>query len=205
MFCSNCGAKVSGNFCSKCGAAVKGAVAASVETPQDWSGMVYYEKLITIPEVRSLISKNASVAEKHLSAEEFLALADKVIPLGVPLEKIVAVAQPIYAHLGLKTGEEHSEILSIPPGIVIVSALCSLAHHGQVLQHVQQFDDGCLLEATLPSDMWSFEGTLSVSIHQTPVGTRVDGSTKIKGQIYDWGKSKRCLEALFDDMKVTPA
>lgn len=204
VFCSNCGAEVSGNFCSKCGSAVRGAAASSPEIPQDWSGEINYEKLIGIPEVRSLVSSHAAMAEKHLSAEEFLALADKVIPLGVPLEKIVAVAQPIYAHLGLKTGDDHSETLSIPPGSVIVSTLCSLARHGQALQRVQQFIDGCLLEATLPSDMWSFEGTLSVSIHRTPIGTRIDGATKIKGQIYDWGKSKRCLEALFDDIKGTP-
>ena len=204
MFCSNCGAEVSGNFCSKCGSAVRGAASSNPETPHDWSSEVNYEKLISIPEVRNLIVKHASMAEKHLSSEEFLALADNVIPLGVPLEKIVAVTQPVYAHLGLKTGGEHSETLSGPVGTIIVSALCSLARHGQVLKHVQQFDDGCLLEATLPSDMWSFEGTLSVNIHQTTAGTRIDGSTKIKGQIYDWGKSKRCLEALFDDMKAIP-
>ena len=45
MFCSNCGAEVSGNFCSKCGSAVMGAAASSPEIPQDWSGEINYEKL----------------------------------------------------------------------------------------------------------------------------------------------------------------
>ncbi len=145
------------------------------------------------------------MAEKPLSGEEFLALSDKIIPLGLPLEKLGAVIQPISAQLGVKTGNEYSETLPIPPGIVIVSALCSLARHGQVLQQVQQFEDGCLLEATLPSDMWSWEGSLYVSVHKTAAGTRVDGATQIKGQLFDWGKSKRCLETLFADIRAVPA
>ncbi len=135
----------------------------------------------------------------------FLAFSDKVIPLGLSLEKLGAVVQPISAQLGVKTGNEYSETLSSPPGTVIISALCSLTRHGQVLQQVRQFEDGCLLEATLPSDMWSFEGALYVSVRKTGAGTRVDGATKIKGQLFDWGKSKRCLETLFADIKATPA
>jgi hypothetical protein len=36
-------------------------------------------------------------------------------------------------------------------------------------------------------------------------GTRVDGATQIKGQLFDWGKNKRCVETLFADIKATPA
>ena len=115
------------------------------------------------------------------------------------------VVQPISAQLGIKTGNEYSETLSSSPGTVIVSALCSLARHVQVLQQVRQFEDGYLLEATLPSDMWSFEGALYVSVLKTEAGTRVDGATKIKGQLFDWGKSKCCLETLSADIKATPS
>ncbi len=205
MFCSNCGAEVSGNFCSKCGAPLGDVSASSATVAQDWSREMLYEKLIRIPEVRDTVSRHAAMAKKRLSGEEFLAFSDKVIPLGVSLEKLGAVVQPIYVQLGVKTGKEYSETLSSPPGTVIVSALCSLARHGQVLQQVRQFEDGCLLEATLPSDMWSFEGALYVSVRKTGTGTRVDGATKIKGQLFDWGKSKRCLETLFADIKATPA
>lgn len=205
MFCSNCGAEVSGNFCSKCGTPLKDVSASSSAVAQDWSREVLYEKLIRIPEVRDIVGRHAAMAKKHLSGEEFLAFSDKVIPLGVSLEKLGAVVQPIYAQLGVKTGKEYSETLSSPPGTVIVSALCSLARHRQVLQQVRQFEDGCLLEATLPSDMWSFEGALYVSVRKTGTGTRVDGATKIKGQLLDWGKSKRCLETLLADIKATPA
>ena len=205
MFCSNCGAEVSGNFCSKCGAPVRNVSVSPGGMAQDWSGEVRYEKLIRISEVRDIVSRHASMAKNRLSGEEFLAFSDKIIPLGFSLEKLGAVVQPISAQIGMKTGKEYSETLSSPPGTVIVAALCSLARHGQVMQQVRQFEDGCLLEATLPSDIWSFEGALYVSVRKTGTGTRVDGATKIKGQLFDWGKSKRCLETLFADIKATPA
>jgi hypothetical protein len=149
------------------------------------------------------------MAKKGLSGEGFLAISDKIIPLVIPLgfslETLGAVMQPIYAQLGIKTGKECSETLSSPAGTVIVAALCSLARHGQVIQQVRQFDDGCLLEATLPSDLWSWEGILYVTVRKADTGSRVDGATQIKGQLFDWGKSKRCLETLFADVKASPA
>jgi hypothetical protein len=94
---------------------------------------------------------------------------------------------------------------SIAPGTVIVRAICSFARNGQILQRVQQFEDGCLLEATIPSDMWSLEGALYVSVRKAGAGTCVEGTSKIQGQLFDWGKSRRCLETLFADLKATPA
>ncbi len=172
---------------------------------RDWSREVHYEKLIRIPEVRDRIGRQAAMAKKDLSAEEFLASFDKAVPRGVSLEKLGAVIQPLGAQLGIKTGKERSETLQSPPGTVIVSALCSLARHGQALQQVRQFEDGCLLEAILPSDMWSWEGRLYVSVREAGTGSRVDGATQIEGQLFDWGKSKRCLAALFADLKAAPA
>jgi hypothetical protein len=204
MFCSNCGAEASENFCSRCGAPLKNVPDSAGVVTQDWSREVRYEKLIRIPEVRDMISRHAAMAKKGLTGEELLAFLDKVIPLGFSLEKLGAIVQPISAQLGIKTGKEHSETLANHPGTIMVAALCSLARHGQVLQQVRQFEDGCLLEATLPSDMWSFQGTFYVSVRAVGTGTRVDGATKIKGQLFDWGKSKRCLETLFADIKATP-
>jgi hypothetical protein len=205
VFCWNCGAEVSGNFCSKCGAPLKDVPDSSAVVTQDWSREVQYEKIIRIPDVRDMISRHAAMAKKGLSGEEILALSDKVIPLGFSLEKLGAVLQPISAQLGIKTGKECSETLAIPPGTVMVTALCSLARHGQVLKQVRQLEDGCIVEASLPSDMWSFKGVLYVSVRKVGTGTRVDGATKIKGQIFDWGKSNGCLEALFADIKANPA
>jgi hypothetical protein len=204
MFCSNCGMEASGNYCSKCGTRLMDVQTSTTVVTQDWSREVRYEKLICITEVRDMIKRQAALSKKGLSGEEFLAFFDKVVPMGFSMEKLGAVVQPISAQLGVKTGKERSETLANPPGTVIVAVLCSLARHGQELHQVRQFEDGCLLEAKLPSDLWSFEGTIYVSIREIGKETRVDGATQIKGQLYDWGKSNRCLEGLFADIKTIP-
>ena len=65
-------------------------------------------------------------------------LADKLVPLGVPLEGLVSVVQPLYERLGIKTGKERAEQVAAPVGQVIVRALCSLARHGKTLRGVTQ-------------------------------------------------------------------
>lgn len=201
MFCSNCGAEASGKFCSQCGAALERSVAPADPVIDDWSQLVDYATLIRIPTVRDKIASHASQAPTRLSGEDFLALCDKVVSLGVPLAKIGAVGQSMYARLGVKTGKERSETLSTPPGTTIVAALCSLAWRGHLLQDVQQFEDGVHLKAELPSDIWSFQGDLLVDVRRSETGTRMDGATNIQGQIFDWGKSSRCLRTLFEDVK----
>ncbi|MDY7095018.1 MAG: zinc ribbon domain-containing protein, partial [Acidobacteriota bacterium] len=80
-------------------------------------------------------------------------------------------------------------------------ALCSLAQRGHPLQAVRQFEDGCLLIAKLPSDIWSFAGDLLVGVRKSGEGTHIEGATEIEGQAFDWGKSSRCLRTLFEDIQ----
>ena len=63
-----------------------------------------------------------------------------------------------------------------------------------------QAADGCLLEAALPSDLFSLEGDLLVSVRRVRELAEVDATTRIGGQMFDWGKSNRCLDQLFDDL-----
>ncbi len=152
-----------------------------------------------------MVNRHAAMMTKRLSGEQILSFYDEVIPLGYSQEKLAAVVQPISAHLGIKTGKKYSETLTSTPGTVIVAAICSLAKHGQALQQVQQFEDGCLIEATLPSDVWSLEGVLSISVRESGTGSYVDCATTIKGQLFDWGKSKRCLKVLVAEIKSNAA
>ena len=72
-------------------------------------------------------------------------------------------------------------------------------------QRVQQAEDGCLIEAELPSDWRAFAGQLIVSIHREPQGTRVEAAAKTPGQIYDWGKNQHALQRLFSDLQPRAA
>ncbi len=207
MFCSQCGSRAEGRFCSQCGAALTRVPAARPAPPQtlDWSNEVRYDVLIQLPEVRERIRRQSSLASRRLSGEELLGLYDKIVSPAVPLEKIAAVVQPIYAALGIGTGKRRTEVVSASPGRVMVRSLCSLARHGQELRAVRQAEDGCLLEARLPSDLWSLEGDLLVTVRRHATGTEVEAVTKIKGQLFDWGKSRRCLEQLYTDLQADAA
>lgn len=209
MFCHNCGAKAHGAYCSQCGTKIVSGEGEPEPTPpvhggndDDWVNEIRYEVLLNKRNVRDLIAQHAAQYQKRMSAEEFLGLCDKAfssVP-GLSLTKIGAIAQPLFADLGVKTGKNRVEVLNAPPGRVIVAILCSLARRGQSMSHVDQAQDGCLIRAALPSDMWSFAGDLLITVKRHGQGTAVEAATAIKGQLYDWGKSKRILSALFEDI-----
>jgi hypothetical protein len=204
MFCSECGKPAQGKFCSHCAAPLAVAELATDVVPTEivpeWDREVQYEMILKYPGVRETIERHARQAPKRLTGEQFLMLADKLVPLGIPLERLVSAAQPLYARLGIKTGKERASQVAAPVGQVIVRALCSLARNGQTLRGVTQALDGCLLEASLPSDLFSLEGNLLVSVRRNGAQAEVCGVTHIGGQLYDWGKSNRCLDALFTDL-----
>jgi hypothetical protein len=204
MYCSECGQRAHGKFCSHCGASLS---AEQRELPltelvPDWDREVQYEAILRFPGVREKIERHARQAPKRLSGEKFLQIADKVLPTPVPLEGLAAVVQPLYARLGIKTGKERIEAVSAPVGKAIVQTLCSLARNGQTVRSVTQANDGCLFEAVLPSDMFAMEGSLVVSVRRIGLQqAEVRGVTSIAGQLFDWGKSGRCLDQLFRDLE----
>jgi hypothetical protein len=223
MYCSNCGTKASGNFCFACGARLISAEDApspasgqpdpsdQAEKPadervlrHDWQHEIRYDVLLHVSEVRDLIARHAAQSRKTMTGEQFLSLCDKAFqPLaGVSLSTVVSIAAPIYSRLGIRTGKAHSEVIAKPAGKALVAALCSLARHGRQLKQVHQAQDGCVVEATLPSDLWSLEGELVISVRRHGPGTFIEATTKIPGQLYDWGKSKQCLQQLFEDVKM---
>jgi hypothetical protein len=204
MFCCECRKPAQGKFCSHCGVPIAIAETAvdvtAVELVRAWDREVQYKAIQKFPGVRETVERHAQQARKRMTGEQFLRLADTVVPLGVPLEGLAALAQPLYARLGIKTGKERARHVLAPVDQVIVRALCSLARHGQTLRGVTQASDGCLFEATLPSDLFSLEGVLLVSVRRSGSQAEVCGATRISGQFYDWGKSNRCLDELFTDL-----
>lgn len=221
MYCSNCGSKATGNFCASCGSALQASgqgrsagpapQTASQPAPTDWSEELRVDALLRVPEVRELVSRHAAQAAKRMTGEQFLDVCGKVLaPFGVSMGegvsmgKIAEVAQPIYARIGIGTGKTRAQVFDRPAGGVLVALLCSLARNGRTLKQASQAEDGCVIEATIPSDMWSLEGALLVTVQRRAEGTFVEAATKIKGQLFDWGKSKQLLDELFTDLTMTP-
>jgi hypothetical protein len=221
MYCSNCGSKATGNFCASCGSALQASAAGQstasaphipqAAAPGDWSEELRVDALLRVPEVRELVSKHAAQAAKRMTGEQFLDVCGKALePFGlamgggVSMGKVAEVAQPIYARMGIGTGKTRAQVFARPAGGVLVALLCSLARNGRTLRQASQAEDGCVIEAAIPSDMWSFEGDLLVTVQRRAEGTFVEAATKIKGQLFDWGKSKQLLDELFTDLTMTP-
>jgi len=158
--------------------------------------------LLRAPAVRDAIQAHARRARQGLTGEQFLAIADKLIPLGVSLELVASIVQPLYASWGIGMSRRRAERIAAPVGCVLLRVLCSLAARGQKLRAVEQAADGCHIEASLPSDLWSMEGDLLVTVRKDAQATEVEAATKINGQYFDWGKSSRCLAALFADLEI---
>jgi hypothetical protein len=199
MYCSNCGNKAEGSFCSSCGKPLGKSGGTPVALSSDWSNEVRYDVLLEIPEVRSKVASYMNHDGKGITGEEFLKLCD-LVPLGLPISKAVTAVYPIFEKLGVGAGKGRVEQLSFPPGKALVATLCALSRRGLSLRNVHQAEDGCVFEAVLPSDIRSLEGDLVVVVRREGAGALVEASTKIKGQLFDWGKSKRCLDNLFSDL-----
>ena len=214
MFCSECGTKATGKFCSKCGTRLQQSDAPVPDTialPTDWSDIVDYETLLSIPAVRDRIARSAAQSKKSLTGEDFLDMYGNALgklaglPVAIPMSKVAHLAQATYAKLGVKTGKSRDQFIAKPAGAVLVSILCTLARTGRTLRGAHQLEEGCVLVAALPSDLFALEGDLIITVTRSANGTQVAAKTEIPGQLFDWGKSTRCLEALFVELVSSAA
>lgn len=213
MFCSECGARAAGKFCSHCGHALlviaeqtQPLAETIASTLVDWAPSIDYEAIISVPAVRKRIAHHATQSKKRMTGEEILDLYGKALgklsgaPVALPMTAVAHFAQSLHAKLGIKTGKSRTATFTAPPGEVLVSILCNLAREGRALRDVQQASDGCTLVAALPSDLFSLEGDLVIAVSRHAAGTRVEARTDIQGQMFDWGKSARCLDQLFAEL-----
>jgi hypothetical protein len=204
MFCTECGKKSAGKFCWNCGTALHlndgtppssfTATPPSVHT--DWRNEINYEALLRNAEVRELLAKEQP-AKARMTGEQFIGLFEQIVKSPISLVSVMTITQEVSSRLGIQTGKTQAERYRRPIGGIIVSALRALARSGYKVQEVRQATDGCLLICSIPSDMFSLAGKLLITFRQEPDGASVHADTQIEGQLYDWGKSKRCLEQLF--------
>lgn len=207
MYCSQCGAMANGKFCHQCGSPLQDSGAALmlsdddfVDEVIDWEQEVRYDRIIKVDAIRIAIARHVATAPKGLSGEALLALYDKIVSSPVSLESLAAVVQPMYDSWGIHTGKKRSELLPAPIGRSIARTLCSFAKHAQTFESTEHHDAGCILISDIPSSVCSFKGKLIVSLLRRDQHTQVSAETHIPGQMYDWGKSQRCLEQLFNDL-----
>ena len=224
MFCTQCGKAAAPEhvFCAGCGTrlaretaapmglmtAVSESAAASEPaanwTGEDWRETTNYRVVLAHPEVKALIADAAKANKAGMSADEFMKLAQPVLNAsgsgGVPLKLIAEIATPIYAKMGVKIGKDTKNGYATPYGRVLAAILCSLASRSQTLVAIQEGTDGCIVQAEIPSSLTTGKGKLSLTLARKAEGTLVASAVVFEGQSSDWGRSKRVLDDLHQDI-----
>jgi hypothetical protein len=210
MFCPECGKPASRKFCAHCGAPLDPVTSEAsapdrVVLPMNWDDEIRYDVLVKIPEVRRIIADHADQARGNITAEQWFRIFDSVVSIGIPMEKFSGIAQTLWARVGVVTGKEREVVVPAPVGRVLVRALCFLARNGQEIRAIHQEDDACRIDARLPSNLFSLEGLFILTVSRHPSGSSVSVRTKIPGQAFDWGKSRRTLKAFLNELSQSAA
>jgi hypothetical protein len=83
---------------------------------------------------------------------------------------------------------------------VLAAILCSLSSRNHTLVVVHEGTDGCALQAEIPSSMTTWKGKLSMTLERKAEGTLLSSAVVFEGQSSDWGRSKRVLDDLHQDI-----
>jgi hypothetical protein len=173
-----------------------------------WTDDPRFEVIVDVPVFRDAVSACAANAPRlAMSAEQFLAVAAAVIPIrGLSrLPQSARRGRGVALKLGLRTGESRDDQVPAPVGLAIATVLCSMVYHGQRVTSVEQGESGCTLVGEIPSDRKTFGGVLRVSVERLDSRrSTIQAAANIPGQLYDWGKSKQTLAALFADILALP-
>ncbi|MCA8901679.1 MAG: hypothetical protein KDA53_10550 [Hyphomonas sp.] len=203
MHCTQCGRKFADTdkFCPQCGTARYAGVDASV----DWRASLDAREIMAHPEVRARIEKVTGANPQGMTAEKFYEIARPVMfvtgagPLP-PMKLLKDVALPLYAKFGVKTQSELTQGYKNTFGETLAAVLCSLASRSQPVEDLADATNGCVITSKMASSIWSWEGKMIVTLESRPEGTLLKGVITVPGQTSDWGKTKRALQALVDDV-----
>lgn len=207
MFCTQCGRqyKETDRFCAGCGESLDmTAPANAISADEDWRHATDPFVVLGHPDVKARIAAVSGSTPGGMSAEQFIKYAQPLINAAsgapVPTLAIAKVALPIYEKMGLKMQQDMRQGFKSSFGETLAAVFCSLAARGQPLKSVTPANDGCILESEMASSVWSWAGSMTLTLQSVPEGTLVQGAIQVPGQKFDFGRSKRVLESLFSDV-----
>jgi hypothetical protein len=155
-----------------------------------------YRQVVDDPRCQEILKWAAAEADTQMSGEEFLSSAAKVASIPLPLGAIGAGLGRGYAALGVKTGKTQTHVVNQPYGYVLLAVLAFLAASAMPIVDVADTSEQAVVQAVLPSNPLSWRGRVIVALRADEGRVHVEAGTKIPGQLYDWGRSKRVLAKL---------
>lgn len=100
---------------------------------------------------------------------------------------------------GFKASKSAETILATSYPVAVRSLVFALHGLGHELTVAFDTPSGAYVEATLCADLLAAAGTLQFDLVDAGGGAvRIKGVSEIKGQMFDWGKGKRALAAVFE-------
>lgn len=203
IYCPECKEKIVKNYCGECG--TKGLDKSKIDglVVKSWWEEKDLKLVVENPEVQDIIKHYLAQSKKSISADVFLKRIDLLLsPLaGVSVQKIADVSLPIYKKLGVKTGKSKTVVYTDVIQKVVVKVLCSLAKNNYPLLEAKEALNGMILIAEIPSDMKTFGGEVIISLQENEAEVEVRIDAKIKGQLFDWGKSKSVIKNIHRDIE----
>jgi len=154
--------------------------------------------LLEHPSCVELVTDALASAPLSQSAEEFVS----DLPLRLRLGG--GVARKLGEEMGLQSHTEDAVTLSGSYGHVLLGLLCGMAEQGIPLAGVEEKHEAedCLLFGTVPSSPLSGAGELSARVVGDQAKYRIEASVTFKGQKFAWGRGKRILKRLFEDVET---
>jgi hypothetical protein len=165
---------------------------------RDW---VTYRQVADDPRCQEILKWAAADATTQMSGEQFLDSVAKAVKVPLPAGAMGAAFGRAYGAIGIKTGKSASRRVAQPFGYVLLATLCYLAANSMPVADIADGERHCLIQAVLPSSMWSWKGRFLIAVRGDDGGTDVEGATRIQGQLFDWGRSRRALQGLFDTVE----
>ncbi|CAM1341933.1 zinc ribbon domain-containing protein [Tenacibaculum amylolyticum] len=201
MFCHNCGEKANEAFCAQCGTKV---LSSDSKIIQSWRKESDYQKIVNHPDVLGIVKKYSNESKKQLTADEFIGKLDLVVGAfsGVPLGVLTEVIVPISKKLGLKTGKSKEIQLQNSIQEAFVKSICILTKNKHKIEEFHQAENGVILVGTIESDFWTWGGNIVIELEQNEDFITAKVQSIIKGQIYDWNKSKKVIHKILSDLQT---
>lgn len=173
---------------------------------KEWHSSHEYRRVMYEDDVVQMVRRFDGSGVSSMTAEE-------AMKAQAPLLKVLGNPIPpaIMGELGMRSAEfwsnrglnkEYGEevVYDIPIGLVIAGTLCAFASRGHMIERCEQASDGCALVARMRSSMFSNGGEVMVAIEEIDDLTHVQFAATAKGQVFDFGQTKRSVGDMAEDI-----
>lgn len=154
------------------------------------------------PAIRNIIAGQTDYKPSSGMSEK--ELADLLAPLTSLSGGALLVSMKAGAALGKAMGfKVTNRLQKVFPGpyeypAIVLAFVLTFRHTEREIISLYDTARGSVIEGKLATDLFSLGGLVTVEIiDESPGRILVDATAEIKGQMVDWGKSKRALEEIF--------